>query len=415
MQAAWPLGPPLGQQQVSMPQAFCVGSGLPVSQLAAAAGVAAGSGARGPGRCRSRWSRTACRRRTGGRRPRRRRCRRGRRCWPPRVAHSLSGSVPARTGAQRAVGDAGLGQRAGGAQALAGGVAAEPVHAAAGRAVRAGIGRIAGGALRFRRPAAAGGHVTERSRSRSRRRTRSWPCRWWRSRSSRLPAQGSTGRRLADAAAGAAGRGVSVLPLQFVSPQAMPDGASAQLLMPLQAPVRPQALPASAAHSLSGSLPTGTARHWPSTPALFEATQAWQLPWQAVSQQTPSDAEAALARGRRVASVAVGQQRTGRVDGQRLGSHVDAAAARATRCRRCPRRCPTRRRRVLPLFRPLSRCRPCPPTGRPCRRLRWRRRRWSPLRRRSSRPGCRSCRPTSSARPTSAMAASRRATEISYN
>jgi hypothetical protein len=31
VQAAWPLGPPLGQQQVKLPQAFCVGTGLPVS------------------------------------------------------------------------------------------------------------------------------------------------------------------------------------------------------------------------------------------------------------------------------------------------------------------------------------------------------------------------------------------------
>jgi hypothetical protein len=81
--------------------------------------------------------------------------------------------------------------------------------------------------------------------------------------------------------------------------------------------VRPQTLLASAAHSLSGSLPTGTARHWPSTPPLFEASHAWQVPWQAVSQQDAVGTETALARGRRVAFLAEGQQRAGHVGRRR--------------------------------------------------------------------------------------------------
>ena len=206
---------------------------------------------------------------------------------------------------------------------------------------------------------------------------------------SRLPAQGSTGRVSQTPPPVQRGRGVSVLPLHFESPQAMPDGASAQLLMPLQAPVRPQTLLVSAAHSLSGSLPTGTARHWPSTPPLFEADARLAA---ALAGGVAADAvgtEAALALGRRAAGCAV---RTATCRARRRAAARSAMSMPlSAACHRAPPPVPplprhaAARRHRLP---PAAVLPPCRRPIRPRRRCRWRRRSPCPRRRRSRRAGC---------------------------
>jgi hypothetical protein len=57
--------------------------------------------------------------------------------------------------------------------------------------------------------------------------------------------------------------GVKVEPLQVAVPHAVPEAGIRHAPAPLQKPSRPHGLVASDAHSLSGSLPVGTAAHLP--------------------------------------------------------------------------------------------------------------------------------------------------------
>jgi hypothetical protein len=66
------------------------------------------------------------------------------------------------------------------------------------------------------------------------------------------------------------------------------DGGGRQAPEPSQAPGAPQT-PVPAVHSLSGSSPATIAPQAPSAPfPFFAAVQAWHVPLQALSQQTPS-------------------------------------------------------------------------------------------------------------------------------
>jgi hypothetical protein len=80
-----------------------------------------------------------------------------------------------------------------------------------------------------------------------------------------------------------------VPPVQVVVPQVVPLAYNWQAPVPLQKPLRWHVLAASAAHSLSGSVPVPIEPHVPSRPLPFlSVVHAWQVPVQAVSQQTPS-------------------------------------------------------------------------------------------------------------------------------
>jgi len=61
-----------------------------------------------------------------------------------------------------------------------------------------------------------------------------------------------------------------------------------QARRPSQAPLVPQLVAASSAHSWSGSLSAGTGAQTPSAAPVFAAEQASQIPTQAFWQQTPS-------------------------------------------------------------------------------------------------------------------------------
>jgi hypothetical protein len=81
---------------------------------------------------------------------------------------------------------------------------------------------------------------------------------------------------------------ISVAPLQLAATQMVPAPCSAHAPLAPQVPVVPQVAADCAAHSSSGSLPTGLDLQVPLVPPLFAALQAWQLPAQAVLQQKPS-------------------------------------------------------------------------------------------------------------------------------
>ncbi len=82
---------------------------------------------------------------------------------------------------------------------------------------------------------------------------------------------------------------VSVLPEQVAAAHTVPLLYLWHAPAPSQAPVYPQEEGASAAHSLSGSLPAWMGPQAPSEPLPFLArVHAEQVPAHAVSQQTPS-------------------------------------------------------------------------------------------------------------------------------
>jgi hypothetical protein len=77
-------------------------------------------------------------------------------------------------------------------------------------------------------------------------------------------------------------------PVQDAVPQGVPVTWYRQPPTPSHMPSRPQALPVSAVHSLSGSVPTLTGRQSPSLAPVLAAEHALQAPVQVFSQQTPS-------------------------------------------------------------------------------------------------------------------------------
>jgi len=74
-----------------------------------------------------------------------------------------------------------------------------------------------------------------------------------------------------------------------VAPQLTPGAYLAQAPLPSHWPFRAQVAAPSSGHSLSGSESAATFSQAPSRPEPFlAALHAWQVPLQAVSQQTPS-------------------------------------------------------------------------------------------------------------------------------
>jgi hypothetical protein len=78
---------------------------------------------------------------------------------------------------------------------------------------------------------------------------------------------------------------VSVDPLQLAAPQPVPLGWTLHAPRPSQPPERPQVLAACAGHSPPGSMPSGIEVQVPPEPPRLHA---WQVPPQAVAQQTLS-------------------------------------------------------------------------------------------------------------------------------
>src|SRR6185437_12180696 len=82
---------------------------------------------------------------------------------------------------------------------------------------------------------------------------------------------------------------VSVEPEHEGEPQRVPIGYFAHAPLPSQEPFVPQLGAPWSSHSPSGSVPAAMVPQVPSAPPPFlAAVHAWQVPVQAVSQQTPS-------------------------------------------------------------------------------------------------------------------------------
>ena len=76
--------------------------------------------------------------------------------------------------------------------------------------------------------------------------------------------------------------------LQLELPQPLPATCKRHAPAPLHMPSWPQTLTVSTAHSLSGSVPALTGKHWPLGSPVFALEQAMQLPPHALSQHAPS-------------------------------------------------------------------------------------------------------------------------------
>jgi hypothetical protein len=82
--------------------------------------------------------------------------------------------------------------------------------------------------------------------------------------------------------------GVCVVPVHDSLPQLVPTAHRRHAPMPSHMPSRPQLVVDSGVHSLSGSVPPGTARQMPSGWVVLLIAHATQAPTHADSQHTPS-------------------------------------------------------------------------------------------------------------------------------